>query len=116
MVALWWSGCVKVRYDDRMKLDVVKGPFGGDGGLVDIGKWKSEKVDRIDRLNENLFGLGRKSPPENFSGGGSGGRRRRELAGEDERERERLVSYSIRIALLNNSTRFSLVDLLLALA
>ncbi|GKB51120.1 hypothetical protein Tco_0901873, partial [Tanacetum coccineum] len=55
---------------------------------------ESDGGDRIDRGMGSLFGFGQKSPPENFSGGGSGGRRRRELAGEDDREREKLVSVS----------------------
>ncbi|GJV57086.1 hypothetical protein Tco_1458091 [Tanacetum coccineum] len=31
--------------------------------------------DRVDPVVRNLFGFGRKSPPEKFSGGGDGGRR-----------------------------------------
>ncbi|GJS84378.1 hypothetical protein Tco_0750919 [Tanacetum coccineum] len=30
--------------------------------------------DRIDRVVRSIFGVGRKTPPENFSGGGGGGR------------------------------------------
>ncbi|GJR60207.1 hypothetical protein Tco_1502369 [Tanacetum coccineum] len=31
--------------------------------------------DRIDRVVRSIFGVGRKTPPENFFGGGGGGRR-----------------------------------------
>ncbi|GJS24450.1 hypothetical protein Tco_0453082 [Tanacetum coccineum] len=31
----------------------------------------SDKGDRVDRVTRNIFGVGRKSPPEKFSGGGS---------------------------------------------
>ncbi|GJW10254.1 hypothetical protein Tco_1576081 [Tanacetum coccineum] len=42
-------------------------------------RWRVEESgcgDRIDPVRRSVFGVGRKSPPEKFSGGGSGGRRR----------------------------------------
>ncbi|GKB65416.1 hypothetical protein Tco_0921602 [Tanacetum coccineum] len=35
----------------------------------------SKLMDRVDRAMRNTFGLGRKTPPEKFSGGGGGGGR-----------------------------------------
>ncbi|GKA30813.1 hypothetical protein Tco_0717118 [Tanacetum coccineum] len=49
---------------------------GGDGAVVEgwQRRWRrvvaSECGDRIDRVMGSIFGFGRKSPPENFSGGG----------------------------------------------
>ncbi|GJY68682.1 hypothetical protein Tco_0471664 [Tanacetum coccineum] len=51
-------------------------------------KWRVEArdyEDRIDRVTSNLFELGRKSSPENFSGGCGGGRRWLDMGGEGER-------------------------------
>ncbi|GJX99881.1 hypothetical protein Tco_0356900 [Tanacetum coccineum] len=46
---------------------VVEGSGSGDGG-----GWRQnyECGDRTNRVMGSVFGLGRKSPPENFSGGG----------------------------------------------
>ncbi|GJR25215.1 hypothetical protein Tco_1101447 [Tanacetum coccineum] len=57
---------------------------GGGGRRVE----ESDGGDRVDPVVVIDFGIGRKSPPEKFSGGSNGGQRRRELAGEVERERE----------------------------
>ncbi|GJX05586.1 hypothetical protein Tco_0191502, partial [Tanacetum coccineum] len=65
--------------------------------VVAVARGASGYGDRVDPMVGSLFGFGRKSPPENFSGGGSGGRRRRELAGEDDREREKLVRWDSNI-------------------
>ncbi|GKD71503.1 hypothetical protein Tco_1325593 [Tanacetum coccineum] len=43
--------------------------------------------DRIDREMGRIFGVGRKSSPENFSGGCGGGRK---VAGNNGEERERV--------------------------
>ncbi|GJZ21077.1 hypothetical protein Tco_0558116 [Tanacetum coccineum] len=74
---LWWGL-------DRGGGDGVAAAAAGGGGR----KWRLEESDlvgRIDRLMRIIFGVGRKSPPENFSGGGdvvAGGG----LAGEDDRK------------------------------
>ncbi|GJW95790.1 hypothetical protein Tco_0175462 [Tanacetum coccineum] len=73
----------------------VRGVVAGDG------EWhvaESGVVDRIDRLMGSIFGLGRKSPPEKFSGGG-GGRRRWLAENEREREREKRVFISFKVGL-----------------
>ncbi|GKG40956.1 hypothetical protein Tco_0470168, partial [Tanacetum coccineum] len=61
VVVLWWMwGC-----DD-------------DDTAVVIVAWRvaeSDGGDRIDREMGRIFGVGRKSSPENFSGGCGGGRR-----------------------------------------
>ncbi|GJT59080.1 hypothetical protein Tco_1002613 [Tanacetum coccineum] len=65
-----------------------------DGGGSGWRWWRvreSDGGDRIDREMGRIFGVGRKSSPENFSGGCGGGRRLPELAGEDEWEREMLT-------------------------
>ncbi|GKF75626.1 hypothetical protein Tco_0225070, partial [Tanacetum coccineum] len=65
---------------------------GGDGVVAAAARERGETArgasgygDRVDRVTRKLFGVGRKSPPENFSGGGgvvaSGG-----LAGEDDQK------------------------------
>ncbi|GJZ80478.1 mutator type transposase [Tanacetum coccineum] len=65
---------------------------GGDGAAVEGWQRRWRRVaasgcgDRIDRVMGSIFGFGRKSPPEKFSGGGGGGGRR--LAGNGERGRE----------------------------
>ncbi|GKA03648.1 hypothetical protein Tco_0676429 [Tanacetum coccineum] len=78
------------------------------GGMVVMGcgcrrgggeNWRvtaSGSGDRVDRVAGIIFGNGRKSSPEKFSGGGNGGRRWRELAGEDEGERDVLSKYLLR--------------------
>ncbi|GKA03760.1 hypothetical protein Tco_0676541, partial [Tanacetum coccineum] len=48
--------------------------------VVAVGWWKwrveeSGVGDRVDRVSGSIFGVGRKTPPEKFSGGGGGGRR-----------------------------------------
>ncbi|GJX64783.1 hypothetical protein Tco_0299126 [Tanacetum coccineum] len=47
----------------------------GDGG-VESRVRESDGGDRTDRVMGRIFGVGRKSSPENFSGGCGGGRRR----------------------------------------
>ncbi|GJW94571.1 hypothetical protein Tco_0174243 [Tanacetum coccineum] len=78
----WWC-----RYDD----DYDDGGFGGGDGYDDdeddggsSGAWRgdsgwwwwrveaSEVVGRVDPVVGSIFGVGRKSPPEKFSGGGMG--------------------------------------------
>ncbi|GJV14208.1 hypothetical protein Tco_1359531 [Tanacetum coccineum] len=52
--------------------------YGGVGGDVAAVRWRvkeSDGGDRIDREMGRIFGVGRKSSPENFSGGCGGGRR-----------------------------------------
>ncbi|GJT13769.1 hypothetical protein Tco_0860811 [Tanacetum coccineum] len=53
----WWCGC-------------------GDVAAVGWRVEESGSEDRIDRVTRNVFGFGRKSPPENFSAGGGGGGQR----------------------------------------
>ncbi|GKA52921.1 hypothetical protein Tco_0746236 [Tanacetum coccineum] len=48
---------------------------GGRGGDVESRVRESDGGDRIDREMGRIFGVGRKSSPENFSGGCGGGRR-----------------------------------------
>ncbi|GKC46606.1 hypothetical protein Tco_1064328, partial [Tanacetum coccineum] len=58
---------------------------GGGAGFRRVAE--SGSGDRVDRVTRNTFGLGRKSPPENFSGGGwpdVGDGRRPESHGEGE--------------------------------
>ncbi|GKB97349.1 hypothetical protein Tco_0983486, partial [Tanacetum coccineum] len=43
---------------------------GGGSGGVEERVEESEYGDRVDPGTRNDFGLGRKCPPENFSGGG----------------------------------------------
>ncbi|GKB76480.1 hypothetical protein Tco_0943375 [Tanacetum coccineum] len=62
-----------------------RGAWDGDGGsgvMMVVELWwaavgrqleervASDKGDRIDRFTRNIFGVGQKSPPENFSGDG----------------------------------------------
>ncbi|GJR13241.1 hypothetical protein Tco_0795893, partial [Tanacetum coccineum] len=58
-------------------VEVAAGEGGGKRRVV-----ASEYEDRVDREMGIPFGLGRKSPPEKFSGGGSGGRRQWVAAGK----------------------------------
>ncbi|GKA42827.1 hypothetical protein Tco_0735487 [Tanacetum coccineum] len=52
-----------------------RGRLSGGGG-VEARVGESDYEDRVDRVARSILGVGRKSPPKNFSGGGDGGRRR----------------------------------------
>ncbi|GJY35331.1 hypothetical protein Tco_0420709 [Tanacetum coccineum] len=70
---------------------------GGGSGVVEVARGASGIVDRVDPEVGSIFGVGRKSPPEKFSGGGEWWPAAGELAGEDEWEREsraKLKSYT----------------------
>ncbi|GKB95589.1 hypothetical protein Tco_0981726, partial [Tanacetum coccineum] len=93
----WWC-----RYDD----DYDDGGFGGGDGyddddgtmmmmmVVAVARGASGVVDRVDPVTGIIFGVGRKSPTEKFSGGG-GGRRRWWPDIVRERENEGDVNNSI---------------------
>ncbi|GKB74084.1 hypothetical protein Tco_0935496 [Tanacetum coccineum] len=53
-------------------------------GGVESRVRESDGGDRIDREMGRIFGVGRKDPPEKFSGGG-GGRRLPDMGGREER-------------------------------
>ncbi|GKE41616.1 hypothetical protein Tco_1468900 [Tanacetum coccineum] len=42
---------------------------GGGSGVVEVARGASGIVDRVDPEVGSIFGVGRKSPPEKFSGG-----------------------------------------------
>ncbi|GKE67503.1 hypothetical protein Tco_1521664, partial [Tanacetum coccineum] len=57
---------------------VVRGRWGDDGGgggfgvmMMEERVGESDYGDRVDRVARSILGVGRKSPPENFSGGGA---------------------------------------------
>ncbi|GKD69450.1 hypothetical protein Tco_1323540, partial [Tanacetum coccineum] len=50
---IWWGGRVTAA-----------------GGVVGSRVTASDSGDRVDRVSGSIFGVGRKSPPEKFSGGG----------------------------------------------
>ncbi|GKG63682.1 hypothetical protein Tco_0645075, partial [Tanacetum coccineum] len=43
---------------------------GGGSGVVEVARGAIGIVDRVDPEVGSIFGVGRKSPPEKFSGGG----------------------------------------------
>ncbi|GKF07218.1 hypothetical protein Tco_0041442 [Tanacetum coccineum] len=59
-----------------------RGFGGGDGGVIRRVE-ENDMGDRIDRVVRNIFGVGRKSPPEKFSGGRRWWAAVGELAGEE---------------------------------
>ncbi|GJU37843.1 hypothetical protein Tco_1186197 [Tanacetum coccineum] len=60
----------------------VVAAVGDDNGAVRWRVKESDGGDRIDREMGRIFGVGRKSSPENFSGGCGGGRRWLDAAGD----------------------------------
>ncbi|GJW02857.1 hypothetical protein Tco_1561713 [Tanacetum coccineum] len=58
--------------ENPTKLDIENTAGGGGGGSggVDERVGESDLGDRVDQFMRFIFGLGRKSPPEKFSGGG----------------------------------------------
>ncbi|GJV74271.1 hypothetical protein Tco_1494266 [Tanacetum coccineum] len=69
----WWCG----DDDDDVMMRVAAAAETGGGGKRRVEE--SGCGDRIDPVMRSVFGVGRKIPPENFSGGGSGGRRQWEV-------------------------------------
>ncbi|GJS84360.1 hypothetical protein Tco_0750901, partial [Tanacetum coccineum] len=67
--------------------EVAAGLIGGDGGVIRRVK-ESGVGDRVDRVSGSIFGVGRKTPPEKFSGDGGGGRRWWGFSGNNGEERE----------------------------
>ncbi|GKE73772.1 hypothetical protein Tco_1535813, partial [Tanacetum coccineum] len=77
---LWCCGGCDDDIDDGDGLEVVLeviwwgGRVTAAGGVVGSRVTASDSEDRVDRESGSIFGVGRKTPPENFSGGGGGGR------------------------------------------
>ncbi|GJX72584.1 putative reverse transcriptase domain-containing protein, partial [Tanacetum coccineum] len=77
-------------------------------------KWRVEESgvgDRVDRVSGSIFGVGRKTPPEKFSGGG-GGRRLPDMGGREEsmsppirRKYHALVAFATGYRRINKSRR-----------
>ncbi|GJW46930.1 hypothetical protein Tco_0078576 [Tanacetum coccineum] len=95
---VWWRWCYSGGNGEAAAMGAggIEAREGECGGGVTVGRqrrcgWSREVMervresgygDRIDRKMGSSFGVGRKSPPENFSGGGAvvaggGGARRR---------------------------------------
>ncbi|GJZ16486.1 hypothetical protein Tco_0552163, partial [Tanacetum coccineum] len=59
------------RFESSVRWCYGDGEDGGGGsGVVEVARGASGVVDRVDRSDGESFGLRRKNPPKNFSGGG----------------------------------------------
>ncbi|GJT07689.1 hypothetical protein Tco_0842151 [Tanacetum coccineum] len=80
-----------------VKLRVTVNPDGKtyfDSGGVESRVRESDGGDRIDREMGRIFGVGRKSSPENFSGGCGGGRRLPDIFGREKDGKISVLSHS----------------------
>ncbi|GJW79649.1 hypothetical protein Tco_0143624 [Tanacetum coccineum] len=71
--------------DDIMMMMMIRAAV----AVVSGGAWTARDMgDRVDPVVRITFGLGRKTPPEKFSGGDGGGRRWWGFAGKERENKE----------------------------